>query len=381
MNIRILCFLYIGFFAVNLVSCQSRSLATAIPHKEVEHSNLANSPKLGIAILRNVQKDKILHSLQYEMTRILSKAQENLKRYDWKPNDIIEWIPTYSEDSFDDTHDYLSNPKKNILEIHTTLTYKSGFGSDIFHTLSFSLIPKVFDYNLQLRSYFYDSEGILHELMNTESYSIINKQGKFVNHDTLENNAEQQIQARLIGLIQQSQAKIREKKYSHNNFEPVVMEQNTNPFYLNIDYFSCFNKYQFDYGPGVLDTVVFDSQNYSFCRTELHFYNRTNKILSIDSKDFYLVSNSDLTQALESIPVMYVESRGNGNFLRKNTSRNFSKRVILNERDKPSEESIELFFMLPKHFEKRNVRLRWRSPDSRTQIVEGWIGEISKVVI
>ncbi len=90
MNIRILWFLYIGFFAVNLVSCQSRSLATAIPQKEVEHSNLANSPQLGIAILRNVQKDKILHSFQYEMTRILSKAQENLKRYDWKPNDIIE---------------------------------------------------------------------------------------------------------------------------------------------------------------------------------------------------------------------------------------------------------------------------------------------------
>jgi hypothetical protein len=310
------------------------------------------------------------------MSGMVFKAQENLKNSNWKPNDIIEWIPTYLEDSFDDTHDYLSNPKKNILEIHTTLTYKSGLGSDIFHTLSFSLIPRVFDYNLQLRSYFCDSEGIRHELMNTESYSIIDKQGKFVNHDTLENNAEQQIQARLAEMIQRSHSMIREKKYSQTDYESIERSKSTYPFFLSVDYISCFNKYQFDYGPGVLDTVIFENKEYSFCRTELHFYNRTEKTISIDSKDFYLVSNDDQIHTLETIPVSFVQHTGDGKFFRKKTIRNFSKTVNLISSNKPSEESMELFFLVPKHFDRSNIRLRWESPDSGIPIVEGWIGEI-----
>jgi len=310
------------------------------------------------------------------MSGMIFNAQENLKRSDWELRQNIEWIPTYEKGGYDDTQDYLSINKKNILEIHTSLTYKSGFGSEVFHALTFSLIPRVFDYNLQLRSYFYDSDGFRHELMSTESYSILDKKGKFVDQDAFNNNAEQQIQARLAEMIQRSHSMIREKKYSHTDFEPIERSKSTNPFLLSIDYISCYNKYQFDYGPGVLDTVIFDNKEYSFCKTELHFYNRTEKTVSLDSIDFYLVSNNDQTQALEDINVLFVQHTGNGNFFRKNTTRNFSKSVILKGTDKPSEESMELYFMLPKHFDKSNLRLRWMSPDSKTQIVEGWIGEL-----
>ncbi|MCG9874656.1 MAG: hypothetical protein MH321_07725 [Leptospiraceae bacterium] len=339
-------------------------------------NELDNSPKLGVAILQKGQKEKLPFSLTLEMAEMISNSQENLIISDWKPNQFIEWIPTYSNGSFDETQDYLSKTKKNILEIQTSLTYKSGLGSEVFHALTFSLIPRVFDYKLQMKSYFYDSDGVRHQLMIQESFSIVDKKGKFVDHDAFENNAEQQIQSRLVEMIQKSYSMIREKNISHTNFEPIQRSKSTNPFLLSIDYISCFNKYQFDYGPGVLDTVIFDNKEYSFCRTELHFYNRTEKTISIDSKDFYLISNKDQTQALEDIPVQYVESRGNGNFLRKNTSRNFSKTVILKGRDKPSEESMELFFMLPNHFDRSNIRLRWKSPDSETQNVEGWVGEI-----
>jgi len=376
MNIRILYFLYIGFFAFNLVSCQSGNSVTTNPYKEVEHSTLANSPKLGVAILHNIQKEKLPHPLLLEMSGMTFKAQENLQMSDWKPNQRIEWISTYVDCSFDDTQDYLSITKKNILEIHTSLTYKSGLGSEVFHALTFSLIPKAFDYDLQMKSFFYDSDGFRIELVTTESYSIVDKQGKFVDHNALDNNAEQQIQARLAEMIQRSHSMIRLKKYSHTNYEPIERIKSTYPFLLSIDYISCFNKYQFDYGPGVSDTVLFDKKEYSFCRTELHFYNRTEKTISIDSKDFYLITKNDQTQALEDFNVLFVQHTGNGNFFRKRTTRNFSKRVTLKEIDLPSEESMELFFMLPKNFDNSNIRLRWISPNSEPRMVEGWIGEV-----
>jgi hypothetical protein len=376
MNIRILYFLYIGFFAFNLVSCQSGNSVTTNPYKEVEHSTLANSPKLGVAILHNIQKEKLPHPLLLEMSGMTFKAQENLQMSDWKPNQRIEWISTYVDCSFDDTKDYLSITKKNILEIHTSLTYKSGLGSEVFHALTFSLIPKAFDYDLQMKSFFYDSDGFRIELVTTESYSIVDKQGMLVDHDAFENNAEQQIQARLAEMIQRSHSMIREKNISHTSFESYEKEKNTNPFLLSIDYISCYNKYQFDYGPGVLDTVLFDKKEYSFCRTELHFYNRTEKTISIDSKDFYLITKNDQTQALEDFNVLFVQHTGNGNFFRKRTTRNFSKRVTLKEIDLPSEESMELFFMLPKNFDNSNIRLRWISPNSEPRMVEGWIGEV-----
>ena len=376
MNIRILYFLYIGFFAFNLVSCQSGNSVTTNPYKEVEHSTLANSPKLGVAILHNIQKEKLPHPLLLEMSGMTFKAQENLQMSDWKPNQRIEWISTYVDCSFDDTQDYLSITKKNILEIHTSLTYKSGLGSEVFHALTFSLIPKAFDYDLQMKSFFYDSDGFRIELVTTESYSIVDKQGMLVDHNAFDNNAEQQIQARLAEMIQRSHSMIREKNISHTSFESYEKEKNTNPFLLSIDYISCYNKYQFDYGPGVSDTVLFDKKEYSFCRTELHFYNRTEKTISIDSKDFYLITKNDQTQALEDFNVLFVQHTGNGNFFRKRTTRNFSKRVTLKEIDLPSEESMELFFMLPKNFDNSNIRLRWISPNSEPRMVEGWIGEV-----
>jgi len=376
MNIRILYFLYIGFFAFNLVSCQSGNSVTTNPYKEVEHSTLANSPKLGVAILHNIQKEKLPHPLLLEMSGMTFKAQENLQMSDWKPNQRIEWISTYVDCSFDDTQDYLSITKKNILEIHTSLTYKSGLGSEVFHALTFSLIPKAFDYDLQMKSFFYDSDGFRIELVTTESYSIVDKQGMLVDHNAFDNNAEQQIQARLAEMIQRSHSMIREKKYSQTDYEPIERSKSTYPFLLSIDYISCYNKYQFDYGPGVSDTVLFDKKEYSFCRTELHFYNRTKKTISLDSKDFYLITKNDQTQALEDFNVLFVQHTGNGNFFRKRTTRNFSKRVTLKEIDLPSEESMELFFMLPKNFDNSNIRLRWKSPDSEPRIVEGWIGEV-----
>lgn len=359
-----------------VLSCSQEHSSIRIPSEPLRKNSLLNSSKLGVAILQNIQKEKLPHTLLHEMSGMIFNAQENLKRSDWELRQNIEWIPTYEKGGYDDTQDYLSINKKNILEIHTSLTYKSGFGSEVFHALTFSLIPRVFDYNLQLRSYFYDSDGFRHELMSTESYSILDKKGKFVDQDAFNNNAEQQIQARLAEMIQRSHSMIREKKYSHTDFEPIERSKSTNPFLLSIDYISCYNKYQFDYGPGVLDTVIFDNKEYSFCKTELHFYNRTEKTVSLDSIDFYLVSNNDQTQALEDINVLFVQHTGNGNFFRKNTTRNFSKSVILKGTDKPSEESMELYFMLPKHFDKSNLRLRWMSPDSKTQIVEGWIGEL-----
>ncbi|MCZ8238701.1 MAG: hypothetical protein O9346_16170 [Leptospiraceae bacterium] len=349
---------------------------TTNPYKEVEHSTLANSPKLGVAILHNIQKEKLPHPLLLEMSGMTFKAQENLQMSDWKPNQRIEWISTYVDCSFDDTQDYLSITKKNILEIHTSLTYKSGLGSEVFHALTFSLIPKAFDYDLQMKSFFYDSDGFRIELVTTESYSIVDKQGMLVDHNAFDNNAEQQIQARLAEMIQRSHSMIREKKYSQTDYEPIERSKSTYPFLLSIDYISCYNKYQFDYGPGVSDTVLFDKKEYSFCRTELHFYNRTKKTISLDSKDFYLITKNDQTQALEDFNVLFVQHTGNGNFFRKRTTRNFSKRVTLKEIDLPSEESMELFFMLPKNFDNSNIRLRWKSPDSEPRIVEGWIGEV-----
>lgn len=358
------------------VSCSRSYSPMRIQRQPLGENDLANSPKLGVAILQKVQKQKLPYYLLQEIIEMIFNSQVNLQMSDWKLNQFIEWISTYVDCSFDDTQDYLSITKKNILEIHTSLTYKSGLGSEVFHSITFSLLPKVFDYNLQLKSYFYDSDGVRIELVTTESYSIVDKQGMLVDHNALDNNAEQQIQARLAEMIQRSHSMIRLKKYSQTDYEPIERSKSTNPFLLSIDYISCYNKYQFDYGPGVSDTVLFDKKEYSFCRIELHFYNRTKKTISIDSKDFYLISKNDQTQALEDIPVQYVESRGNGNFLRKNTSRNFSKTVILKGTDQPSKESMELFFMLPKNFDKSNIRLRWISPNSEPRIVEGWIGEV-----
>lgn len=358
------------------VSCSRSYSPMRIQTQPLGENELANSPKLGVAILQNIQKEKLPHPLLLEMSGVTFKAQENLQMSDWKPIQRIEWISTYVDCSFDDTQDYLSITKKNILEIHTSLTYKSGLGSEVFHALTFSLIPKAFDYDLQMKSFFYDSDGSRIELVTTESYSIVDKQGMLVDHNALDNNAEQQIQARLAEMIQRSHSMIREKNISHTSFESYEKEKNTNPFLLSIDYISCYNKYQFDYGPGVSDTVLFDKKEYSFCRTELHFYNRTEKTISIDSKDFYLISKNDQTQALEDFNVLFVQHTGNGNFFRKRTTRNFSKRVTLKEIDLPSKESMELFFMLPKNFDKSNIRLRWISPNSEPRIVEGWIGEV-----
>lgn len=358
------------------VSCSRSYSPMRIQTQPLGENELANSPKLGVAILHNIQKEKLPYYLLQEMVEMIFNSQVNLQMSDWKLNQFIEWISTYVDCSFDDTQDYLSITKKNILEIHTSLTYKSGLGSEVFHALTFSLIPKAFDYDLQMKSFFYDSDGFRIELVTTESYSIVDKQGMLVDHNAFDNNAEQQIQARLAEMIQRSHSMIREKKYSQTDYEPIERSKSTYPFLLSIDYISCFNKYQFDYGPGVSDTVLFDKKEYSFCRTELHFYNRTEKTISIDSKDFYLITKNDQTQALEDFNVLFVQHTGNGNFFRTRTTRNFSKRVTLKEIDLPSEESMELFFMLPKNFDKSNIRLRWISPNSEPRIVEGWIGEV-----
>lgn len=358
------------------VSCSRSYSPMRIQTQPLGENELANSPKLGVAILHNIQKEKLPYYLLQEMVEMIFNSQVNLQMSDWKLNQFIEWISTYVDCSFDDTQDYLSITKKNILEIHTSLTYKSGLGSEVFHALTFSLIPKAFDYDLQMKSFFYDSDGFRIELVTTESYSIVDKQGMLVDHNAFDNNAEQQIQARLAEMIQRSHSMIREKKYSQTDYEPIERSKSTYPFLLSIDYISCFNKYQFDYGPGVSDTILFDKKEYSFCKTELHFYNRTEKTISIDSKDFYLITKNDQTQALEDFNVLFVQHTGNGNFFRKRTTRNFSKRVTLKEIDLPSKESMELFFMLPKNFDKSNIRLRWISPNSEPRIVEGWIGEV-----
>jgi hypothetical protein len=335
-----------------------------------------DSPKLGLAILQNVQKEKLPHTLLLQISETIFNAQENLKKSDWKPNQRIEWIPTYVEGTFGDTQDYLSITKKNILEIHTTLTYKSGLGSEVFHALTFSLIPSTFDYNLQMKSYFYDSHGVCIELMTAESFPIVDKYGMLVDHDALDYNAEQQIQARLADLIQRSFSKIQDKNISHNNFEPIDMVKFINPFLLSIDYISCYDNYSFEYGVGIRSTLVFDNKEYSLCTSEIRFLNHQERYIPISSIDFFLISKNDQINTLESIPDIYTHNRGNGNSLKRKTTRDLTTSIILNASDKLSEESMELFFMLPKNFDKSNVRLRWKSPDSEQLMVEGWIGEI-----
>lgn len=359
-----------------VLSCSQEHSSIRIPSEPLRKNSLLNSSKLGVAILQNIQKEKLPHTLLHEMSGMIFNAQENLKRSDWELRQNIEWIPTYEKGGYDDTQDYLSINKKNILEIHTSLTYKSGFGSEVFHALTFSLIPRVFDYNLQLRSYFYDSEGVRHELMSSESYSILDKKGKFVDHGTLENNAEQQYQARLAEMIQRSHSMILEKKYSHTNYEPMERSKSTNPFRINIDYISCYDNYSFEYGVGIRSTLVFDNKEYSICNSEIRFLNHLDRSISIDSKDFYLISKNYQIHTLESIPDIYIHNRVNGISLKRKTTRNLTTSIILNASNKPSEESMELFFLVPKHFDRSNIRLRWESPDSGIPIVEGWIGEI-----
>lgn len=376
MTIKIFYFYNIALSFLFLLGCQSGTITSAIPYHEVEYSTFSDSPKLGVAILQKVQKEKLPHTLLLQMSELSLDAQENLKESKWKPNQIIEWIPTYVDGSFDDTQDYIGNTKKNILEIHTNLTYKSGLGSEVFHGLTFSLIPRVFDYNLRMNSYFYDSEGVRHELMTTDSFSIVDKQGKFVDHDAVDNNAEQQIYASLAEMIQKSHVMILEKKYSHSNFEAIEKEKNTNPFLFSIDYISCHDNYAIEYGVGVRSTAVFDNQEYSFCNSEIRFLNQSESSYSIYSKDFSIISNGQSIKSLEDVPVYSVQLLASGKFLRRHTNLDLANRIILKIEPAPSLDSLELYFLVPKVFERSNVRIRWTNPQNSDEIVESWIGEM-----
>ncbi|WCL48468.1 hypothetical protein [Leptospira sp. GIMC2001] len=374
MNTRILYFLYIGFFTVNLVSCQIGKPSTTTPYQE--HSTLANTPKLGVVILQKVQKEKLPHYLLLEIAEMISNSQLNLQMSDWMPNQNIEWIPTYVDGSFDDTQDYLSNTKKNILEIHTNLKYKSGLGSEVFHILTFSLFPRVFDYNLQMKSYFYDSDGIRHELITTESLTIVDKQGKLVDHDAVDNNAEQQIYASLAELIQKSHAMILEKKYSFTDFEPIEQGNISNPFLFSIDYISCKDNYSIEYGVGVRSTAIFDNKKYNFCTTEIRFLNKSERSYSIYSKDFSIISNGQSIKSLETVPGYSVQLLANGKFLRRHANFGLANSIVLKTESDQSLGVLELYFLFPKDFDRSDVRIRWTNPQNPDENVESWIGDL-----
>jgi hypothetical protein len=360
-----------------LLQC-SRYTVTNESNSIPTHSNENQIPKkIGLVFLHSVPKEKLPHFMRMEMQEMILLSAKSLEESDWSSIEKIDWIQAYSlNDNFDYSQEYLSTNKKNVLEIHTNLQYKSGLGSYTFYILTLSLIPSVLDYNLVMKSSFYDSNGVRHALVSLNDIPVVEKKGLFHSRSVSSNEELMQfVGSNIAELIHQSYAMIKQNSILHLDYESSI-EEVSRPFRMQVDYFSCADKFSFEYGVGSRSTVVFDPQEYNFCKTEIRFSNQKNQIKALDSKDFSFISNSQSIKSIETVPVYSVQLLANGKFLRRDTNHTFANSIVLKTGSAPSLDSLELYFLVPKGKAMSDIRIRWTNPQNPDDIVESWIGDV-----
>lgn len=376
MNLRTL-ILSIAFFStiIPLCKCISYRVVEDSNQRRVSLNDLQIFHKLGVAVLFSKPIDLLI---DYEGISELTKSGlDRLEESDWSQEYNLHWIDTWLDaSSYDYSQDYRLSEKKNLIEIQVRTQHIANPKNFILYLMTLFIIPYSEDYKINISSAFYDNSGKRHNLNTGNSLSIrLTKSLLFAFSNKANIETKDSIQRLFQAQIIESYKEIESRNLAHSEFKS-SMEPKEIPFRMKINYFACDSKYSISYGTANKDDIIFDTEKYVLCHTQVNFRTHTKNTLSLHTKDFQLYTKNQKIPSIQKITANYsaIDTDGKGVFNRRGVTRDLSRSFTLKPDASEFGSFLEIRFLVPKEEARSIDSIRWEDQEQSLHPSDVWIG-------
>lgn len=275
------------------VGCAFIAIPDPLPIKQ----NTSSLDKLGILITQKEFDPKVMYRPKQEI--ILTLIQNEIIEEN-KSNEQFVLIDNFGDkDGFDYSQEHFGVERKNVLELQYSYRQSSvPIVMNIFGALTLGILPIKQNFQLHVTPIIHDSNGQQTTLTKIESPVLSEWRSWFLfPFGYTESNESVFLQNIIKYSLHSGLEEIKERKIALNSYSTKIDKLNL-PFRMKlVREIECGGSLLFAYRQ-----TINSAKGKKICKTIIHFANKTDKIVTLDSKSFILKVDNTNISPIESIP-------------------------------------------------------------------------------